>query len=141
MPPMSRTKPAPPRTRPARPVQIALWCGAWGSVAAALVLSLAPRPSQDPAIAADKLLHVGGYGVMTLLFLLAAVWLPGRATGRLADRGTWVVASVVAFGLAIEALQPLVGRTAELLDGAANALGAALGWVLWAAARPRAAAP
>jgi VanZ family protein len=138
---MSQTKPAPSRTRPTRIAEVAVWCGAWGSVAAALLLSLRPRAPQDPAVAADKLLHVGGYAVMSLLFLLAAVWLPGRGAGRWGDRGAPVVASVLAFGLAIEAAQPFVGRSGEVLDGVANALGAALGWVLWSVARRRSAHP
>lgn len=141
MPPMSRTKPAPRGSGPARTAEVAVWCAAWASVAAALVLSLAPRGSEDPGVAADKLLHMGGYGVMSLLFLLAAVWLPGRGAGRWGDRAAPVVASVLAFGVAIEAAQPFVGRSGEVLDGVANALGAALGWVLWFVVRRRSEAP
>jgi VanZ family protein len=35
----------------------------------------------------------------------------------------------------MELVQPLVGRTADIADGVANTLGAALGWALWSALR------
>ena len=120
-----------------RRLGIALWCAAWACAAAAIVLSLTPQPSTDPATPADKLVHLGGYAVTRLFWLLSAVWAPVRGPGPVRDHPERVVAAVVAFSLCLELAQPLVGRTADVVDGAANALGAALGWGLWRALRAR----
>ena len=125
------------RDRTPRVVAVGLWCAAWACVAAAIVLSLAPRSSADPATPGDKLAHLSGYSVMALCFLTAAVWAPGRGRGRLRDRPGRVVGGVIGFSFCLELLQPLVGRTADVGDAAANALGAALGWALWVWLRRR----
>lgn len=125
------------RDRTLRLLRAGLWCAAWACVAAAIVLSLAPRSSTDPATPADKLAHLSGYAVMALCFLAAAVWAPVRGRGRWPDMPGRVVAAVIGFSLCMELVQPLVGRTADIADGVANALGAALGWALWSALRRR----
>lgn len=69
---------------------------------------------------ADKLLHAAGYAVLALLGARA---LPAKAWGDLAV----VALAAAGLGVAVELVQPLVGRNASVLDGAANALGAAFG--------------
>jgi VanZ family protein len=124
------------RDRTPRVLGVGLWCAAWACVAAAIVLSLAPS-STDPATPGDKLAHLSGYAVMALCFLTAAVWAPRRGRGPIPDRPGKVVGAVMGFSFCLELLQPLVGRTADVADAAANSLGAALGWALWAWLRRR----
>lgn len=95
-----------------------LWCLAWLAV---VVLSLRPIP--DPLRdVSDKLLHVLGYAAMAAA---AAGFChePRRLLG-------WA-ALAVAIGGALELAQAFVPwRSADPLDAAANAAGAALGWLL-----------
>jgi VanZ family protein len=120
-----------------RRLGVALWCAAWACVGAAILLSLTPQSSADPATPADKLVHLTGYAVTALCFLLSAVWAPVKGPGRLRGRPETVVAAVIGFSLCLEVAQPLVGRTADIVDGAANALGTGLAWGLWRALRGR----
>jgi VanZ family protein len=86
----------------------ALWLTGLG-VAIATVLMLAPMPDMPQAPkSTDKLAHV---------VMFFGLCLPAVLTG-LAPWG-WVVAGMGAFGLAIETLQPFVGRQFDLVDLAA----------------------
>ena len=90
----------------------ALWLTGLG-VAIATVLMLAPMPDMPQAPkSTDKLAHV---------VMFFGLCLPAVLTG-LAPWG-WVVAGMGAFGLAIETLQPFVGRQFDLVDLAANLVG------------------
>ncbi len=100
---------------------------AWGAtlVLAAVLCALTLSP-QVPAVGPpgrDKLYHFIGFGLLALPLCLAY---PRRAWA--------VIAGVVAFGAAIEVIQPFVGRGAEWADLLADALGAAtaacLAWAL-----------
>ena len=96
-----------------------------GVYAAALVVAmLAPwvRPMRLGGSGIDLLIHFAAWAV--LAFLTAG------ACGRsLPPIGAAALAAVTAicFGALVEALQPLTGRTGELLDFAADALGSAVG--------------
>jgi VanZ family protein len=68
----------------------------------------------------DKLLHAAGYAVVSALAV--AGWADGDP-----KRAAAVVAGVSLLGAGVEVAQPLVGRTASLLDALANCAGAALG--------------
>jgi hypothetical protein len=119
-------------------IERALWWSAWVSVGAALLLSLGPGGGAEPSSIMDKLAHVGGYGAMSVCFLLAAVWLPGRGGGRLPNGSGWILAAILAFSLVVEIAQGFVGRSTDPLDGVANALGVGIAWLAWRAARRRA---
>jgi len=79
------------------------------------VLTLAPMPAGGPA-GSDKLYHV-------LAFACLAFPLP-LVRPRLA---IWVVFGVIAYGGAIEVIQPFYGRQAEWADLVADGIGAVVG--------------
>ena len=104
----------------------------WGGVAVAVVIAVVAA-SLVPASAgtgggfpagADKLLHLVGYAALS--FSVAAA-LRTRTVRVLAA----VVVAVAALGAGVELLQPLVDRTASLLDAAANLGGATAGVAIW----------
>lgn len=74
----------------------------------------------------DKLIHAG------LFFVLILLWLPALTRGRL-DRGLGVLAVILAFSVLTELYQGMLpfGRQADMLDAAADSVGAAIGFVLW----------
>jgi len=82
------------------------------------VLTLAPMPSGGPS-GSDKLYHI-------LAFACLAFPLP-LVRPRLT---IWVVVGVIAYGGAIELIQPFFGRQAEWTDLAADGIGAILGAVV-----------
>jgi VanZ family protein len=108
-----------------------LWLAAfWLAVVAGIAVSLWPGPQlPDPWFpAADKLQHAVAY---------AALFLLGRQAGY---RSSWgLPLGLLALGVAIELAQGAftATRSAEWLDGVADAFGIALGrWIaLWAARR------
>ena len=80
---------------------------------------------------ADLLLHAGGYAILGLL----AVWAwPGQGRLRMAT-------GVVLFGVLIELIQPITGRTTSGGDALANPVGVAGGllaeWLVRRARRGR----
>lgn len=100
------------------------------TVALALIiagLTLAPREviSADDLPHLDKLWHALAF---------AALVLPTAALDP--KRLRWVVPAALGLGLAIELIQPQVGRPASALDFAADALGVAVGVLLGVALRP-----
>ncbi len=99
----------------------------WMSVsvyaAALLVVTLMPlnHPGRTvPRI--DTALHFAAWTV--LAFLTTIAWAKSRPPIGAAALAT---IAAVCFGALLEVLQPLTGRTAEMLDLAADAVGAALG--------------
>ena len=82
------------------------------------VLTLAPIPSGGPS-GSDKLYHI-------LAFACLAFPLP-LVRPRLT---IWVVVGVIAYGGAIELIQPFFGRQAEWADLVADGIGAILGAVV-----------
>lgn len=83
------------------------------------VLSLVPLPAPTSVAGNDKLLHVVAWG---LAVLPAAVALGLRVLP--------LAALFLAWSVAIEFLQPLVGRFFDVADMLANALGLGLGVAL-----------
>lgn len=82
------------------------------------VLTLAPMPSGGPE-GSDKLYHV-------LAFACLAFPLP-----LVRPRWTvWVILGVIAYGGAIEVIQPFFGRQAEWADLVADGVGAILGAIV-----------
>lgn len=75
---------------------------------------------------ADKLLHVVAYFLLAV-FVATAVW----GAGRWSRRAAVVVAIALAgFGAIDEITQPLFGRTADVLDWAADCAGISAGILL-----------
>jgi len=91
--------------------------------AALVVTTLVPwnHPGR-PVPRIDMALHFVAWTV--LAFLTAIAWAKSRAP---IGAAALAALAAVCFGALIEVLQPLTGRTAELHDLAADALGAALG--------------
>jgi VanZ family protein len=80
-------------------------------------------------VGVDKWLHAGSYA--TVAFLLA-LGVSARTRRQLAV----VCVATIAFGAGVELLQaPLAARSADVLDAAANAVGAILGVGVWTATR------
>jgi VanZ family protein len=101
------------------------------AVAYAVTLVLAthyPKPEQllGRYGHADKLLHFVAYFLLAV-FVAAAVW----GAGRWSRRAALIVAiALAAFGAVDEMTQPLFGRTADVLDWAADCAGIAVGILL-----------
>lgn len=105
------------------------------AVAYAITLVLAthyPRPEQllGRYGHADKLLHFVAYFLLAV-FVAMAAWGAGRWSWRAALA---VAIALAAFGAGDEITQPLFGRTADVLDWAADCAGIAVGILLVATA-------
>jgi len=84
---------------------------------AALIGFLTLTPIQNPGVpGTDKSHHLIGFAALALPLSFSRP--------RLAP---WVVLAAIAYGGAIEIIQPYVGRSGEVLDLAADAIGAVLG--------------
>lgn len=121
-------------------VDLVLWAAAFLCAGATLWLSVVAVPPGTAAFGgADKVEHALAYLVTTLLVLLAAVWRPGRGDGPLA-RWWWVVlVTMVVAGGAVEMVQSVVGREAELADWVAEIVAVSLAWVVLVVWRRRVA--
>lgn len=109
-----------------------LWSTAWALAVIDLLLSLLPQPGRVAGGALpDKLIHVAAYMILTVAFLLAAVWRPGRGEGRWPNGAAAVVFATGAFGLLVEVLQGFYGRDAEVFDVVANFLGCIAALLAW----------
>jgi VanZ family protein len=99
----------------------AVWLGIGAlGIGLAFVLSLWPHGAPALANVPDKAQHLVGYGLVVAWFVGV---LPRRWYG-------WVFLGAVLLGGLIEILQSFTEtRQADWADEAANALGAAIGWV------------
>jgi VanZ family protein len=99
---------------------------------ALLMLLLGPATTIEASRpGADKIAHFAAFGLVLWSF---GVLFPRPARWKLA-------LGAVAIGAAVEVVQGLTGRDAELLDFVADVLGVAaalLSWLLWRRFRPRA---
>ncbi len=80
----------------------------------------------------DKLAHVAAYTVLTALMALNLQLAGGHLTW---PHFRWLWIAVVLFGAVDELTQPAFGREASWLDWLADAVGAALGLILFALVR------
>ncbi|MBI5234422.1 MAG: VanZ family protein [Deltaproteobacteria bacterium] len=103
---------------------LSYWAPIFVYMAGILVLSLAPEAQTPQILEIDKILHLGAYGVMAILWLRAFDTLKiGAKTALLIS-----VSIVIVFGATIEFAQGYVPeRKASLADGLANAVGAFAG--------------
>jgi hypothetical protein len=120
-------------------VDAVLWIAAIGFVVATLVFSLGPPPAVLPNFPyADKVFHALGYGAMTLTWLLAAVWRPGRPAGDVSKQlkeAVAIVAAAILFGSVVEIAQHFADRDADVLDALADTVGALAGLIAWTTMR------
>lgn len=117
------------KMRRSRAVDAGLWALFFVAVAAIVFWSLGPTPPGAGTLQGfDKVLHGLAYMIATLLFLLAAVWRPGRPTdgSGIEPRVLLPVAVVaVSVGCALELGQGMLtsDREPELLDVVWEVLG------------------
>ena len=125
-------------------MDLILWTITFACAGATLWFSFgAPPPGADLFEGADKVGHAIAYFATTLSFLFAAVWRPGRDSGRWAHMGVWFAIGAVAAGAVVEVLQGMTDRAAQVLDIVAEALGAGAALAVhasirwWSSARRR----
>ena len=95
----------------------------YGSVRPVIPVPMVPIPHLD------KMLHLGAYGLLTLLLARA---LRGTARASSGDLALAACLWATAYGGVEELLQrSLPGRSCDLMDMLANALGAALAALVW----------
>jgi len=132
-----------------RAVDASLWTLAAVLLAATVILSVIPEDqarslaesTSVPAAAAgasissgvqDAAWHSLFYGPLTLTLLLAAAWRPGLPRRRSHRAALLVIVGIGGLGVLLEIVQlAFVGRSAELVDLAGNAVGLALGAGVW----------
>jgi VanZ family protein len=117
-------------------IDVLLWAAAFGIVLATIAYSLGQAPAQLNAFPqADKVFHTAAYAAMALLWLLAAVWRPGRGPGVIAGDAVAVVICAILLGATIEVAQHFVDRSADVVDALADAAGATIGYLVWVGLR------
>ena len=96
------------------------WVLGWLGIVITLVVSLMPSPFNESGAQTDKIVHLGGYGV--LMFWWAQLIIQRR----------WRLAiAVVLFGILIEWLQGFTpDRQTDVFDVLANSSGVLLGWLV-----------
>jgi hypothetical protein len=115
-------------------VDALLWATAVVVLGGVVYLSLGTPSGPNPFELADKVRHLAAYTVLTVAFLLAAAWRPGRAMPPQPGTVVAVVAGAIVVGIALELLQavdPFATRQADVWDGVADALGTGLGFLAW----------
>ncbi len=103
------------------------WRWGYALAASAILFTLSSFPIRQPARLPqlDKVEHVCAYFLLALSYFNAGS-VGGRRIGRAVAAGSWL--AVVAFGISDEWHQSFVpGRSAEMLDVLADAVGGALG--------------
>ena len=121
------------RPEPVNVVDLVLWVVAWLLVAGVVWSFLGPPPSALADLSfGDKILHFGAYASTTAMFLLAAVWRPGRGRGGFPRSAPLIVGSAILLSGVIELAQgAFTSRTAEPLDAVAGVVGAIAAWAAW----------
>lgn len=103
---------------------------------AVVVLSLIPMSAFPSVQGLDKLAHGLAYAALTLSFLFAGVWRPGRGEGHYPLAAFAILIGTVVVGVTVELIQDVQSyRSMDAFDALADAVGAALGAVLWSTLR------
>jgi VanZ family protein len=114
-----------------RAIDAALWTATAVCGGLTVWLSLVTSPPGTSTVEGiDKLEHLVAYATTVSLFLLAAVWRPGRGPGALWGVRNWVLPLAVVAAGAIEIVQGSIGREQEFADWVSGSLGAGL--AVWA---------
>lgn len=131
-----------------RAIDGALWALSGVLLLAIVVLSLGPKGPPEPFSLADKMWHALAYAALTGSLLLAAVWRPGRGSGRLPGRAWAIALGAALLGTLLEVAQafdPFAERHGDLGDWLANTVGVLAGFGAWRVLRhrtsPRGASP
>lgn len=115
-----------------RSIDAALWTLSWVMLLAVVSLSLVPLPAFPSTPGVDKLVHGLAYAALTLSFLFAGVWRPGRGEGRYPMAAFTILIGAVVVGVIVELIQDVQSyRSMDAFDALADAVGAALGAILW----------
>jgi hypothetical protein len=95
--------------------------------------SLGPPPAALADISfGDKILHFGAYAATTGMFLLAAVWRPGRGPGGFPRSAPLIVGAAILLSGATELAQgAFTSRTGDAVDALAGIVGAVAAWAAW----------
>lgn len=123
-----------PAERRERTIDVTLWMATAASAFLTVWLSVLVSPPGTNAFDnADKWQHFVAYVVTVSLFMLAAVWRPGRGPGLFWSLRWWVLPLAVVGAGAIEIVQGWTGREREAADWVAGSSGAAVAVVanLW----------
>jgi len=99
------------------------------ALAAITLLSLSPSAPSAPG-GNDKLAHLLAYAAIAFLLVLSARRSPNRVTRLL-----FSLTATTLYGVAIEFVQQFTGREFDVMDMAANAIGALIGTLLGLVAR------
>ncbi len=127
------TKHKTPNHQPQNPLKLPKFIVYWLPVLAYCLLifiqSSFPSPVKEPDIAFfDKYLHVLGYGLLGALFYRAYCGSSRWSGGKLRRLALSSILSAGLYGISDEIHQYFVpGRTADVMDAAADFFGAALG--------------
>jgi hypothetical protein len=124
-----------------RSVDRVLWVLSGAALVAIVVFSLGPGPPSGGFSLFDKLQHAAAYAVLTGSVLLAAVWRPGRGDGPFPRSAPSIALGAMALGVLLEVAQaigPFGHRSADPLDGLADAAGIGCATLAWAAVKFRA---
>jgi len=80
----------------------------------------------------DKLIHAG------LFFVLGVLWLTAKSEAKML-RGVVILVCILALSVGSEFYQELmpIGRTADMVDAAADSVGAILAFLIWIGLRQR----
>lgn len=121
--------------RPERRRSSAAWLVVFAAFAAVVGLSLGPIPDPGLPDPLEDLPHTLAYAVLTMTLLVST-----HRSNRSTRWTRWLLAAavplgVIALGSALEWTQGLVSRDVETTDVLANAIGVAVAFVLWFAAR------
>jgi VanZ family protein len=101
-----------------------------------VVLSLVPMSAFPSVAGLDKIAHGLAYAALTLSFLFAGVWRPGRGEGRYPMAAVVILIGAVVVGVTVELIQDVQSyRSMDAFDALADAIGAALGALLWSTLR------
>ena len=110
-------------------VEGALWLALIFLLAMGVATGLSTTTVRGPF---QPFLHAGGSMLLTVFFLMAAVWRPGRGDGWFPNGGLTVAAVVLMVGVGIEVAQSSWNiEVGSLEDIAADAAGIAIGWLGW----------
>lgn len=114
--------------RASRFIELGLWLAVVAMMAALTVVSVRPAREGPLVSANDKICHALAYGAFAAVVLVA---LRARAPSSAARIALIAFGWAAGYGGMMEIVQLFVGRTADLWDAVANALGAALVVLVW----------